>query len=171
MLMMFSIDLVYYETYHLHFKLFLTICMHEFGWLSEIGVTFQICFRKRGFPQKRRDSNPKEAMVVGRMLSCCFSLSQPVQPSFRSFIQERFLILILRFLISSMVLGLHDQLLIFSQLYLIELPGFLTGLGLLELWHLIYPRLLAGFGMLFFFTNLSLTGFQVRFLALFLLSQ
>ena len=37
---------------------------------------------------------------------------------------------------------------------------------LLELWHLIYPRLLTGFGMLFFFTNLSL---QVRYLALFLL--
>ena len=31
----------------------------------------------------------------------------------------------------SMVLGLVDQLLIFSQLYLIELLGYLTGLGLL----------------------------------------
>ena len=37
----------------------------------------------------------------------------------------------------------------------------LTGLGLLELWHLIYPRLSTGFGMLVFFTNLSLTEFQV----------
>ena len=37
----------------------------------------------------------------------------------------------------------------------------LTGLGLLELWHLIYPRLLTGFGMLVFFTNLSLMEFQV----------
>ena len=54
-----------------------------------------------------------------------------------------------------MVLGLLDQLLIFKQLYLIELLGLLTGLGLLELWHLIYPRLLTGFGMLVFFTNLS----------------
>ena len=68
-----------------------------------------------------------------------------------------------------MVLGLLDQLLIFSQLYLIELLGLLTSLGLLELWHLIYPRLLTGFGMLVFFTNLSLVGFQVRYLALFLL--
>ena len=42
------------------------------------------------------------------------------------------------FLISSMVLGILDQLLIFSQLHLIEL------LGLLELSHLIYPRLLTG---------------------------
>ena len=73
------------------------------------------------------------------------------------------------FLISSMVLGLLDQLLIFSQLYLIELLGLLTGLGLLELWHLIYPRLLTGCGMLVFFTNLSLMEFQVRYMVLFLL--
>ena len=45
--------------------------------------------------------------------------------------------------------------------------GILTGLGLLELW--IYPKLLIGFGMLVFFTNLSLMEFQVRYLALFLL--
>ena len=42
-----------------------------------------------------------------------------------------------------------------SQSYLIKLLGLLTGLGLLELWHLIYPRLLTGFGMLVYFTNLS----------------
>ena len=59
------------------------------------------------------------------------------------------------FLISSIVLGLLDQLQII-QLYLIELLGLLTDLGLLELWHLIYPRLLTGFGMLVFFTNSSL---------------
>ena len=68
-----------------------------------------------------------------------------------------------------MVLGLLIQLLIFSQLYLIELLGLLTGLGLLELWHLIYPRLLTGCGMLVFFTNLSLMEFKVRYLDLFLL--
>ena len=73
------------------------------------------------------------------------------------------------FLIFSMVLGLLDQLQIFSQLYLIELLGLLTGLGLLELWHLIYPRVLTGFGMLVFFTNLYLMEFQVRYSALFLL--
>ena len=73
------------------------------------------------------------------------------------------------FLTSRMVLGLLNQLLIFSQLYLIELLGLLTGLGLLELWHLIYPRLLTGFSMLVFFTNLSLMEFQVRYSALFLL--
>ena len=48
------------------------------------------------------------------------------------------------FLISSMFLGLLDQLLIFSQLDLIELLGLLTGLWPTELWHLIYPRLLIG---------------------------
>ena len=37
--------------------------------------------------------------------------------------------------------------------------GLLTSLGLLELWHLIYPRLVTGFGMLAFFTNLSLMEF------------
>ena len=37
------------------------------------------------------------------------------------------------FLISSMVLGLLDQLQIFLQLYLIELLGLLTVVGLLEL--------------------------------------
>ena len=73
------------------------------------------------------------------------------------------------FLISSMVLGLLNQLQIFSQLYLIELLGLLTGLGLLKLWHLIYPRLLTGFGMLVFFTNLSLMEFQAIYLALVLL--
>ena len=41
--------------------------------------------------------------------------------------------------------------------------------GLLELWHLIYPRLLTGFGMLVFFTNLRLMEFQIRYFALFLL--
>ena len=68
------------------------------------------------------------------------------------------------FLISSMVLGLLNQLQVFSQLYLIELLGLLTDLGLLELWHLIYPRLLTGFSMLVFFTNLSLMEFQARYL-------
>ena len=62
----------------------------------------------------------------------------------------------------------HLDLQIFSQLYLIELLGLLTSLELLELWYLIYPRLLTGFSMLVFFTNLSLMEFQVRYLSLFL---
>ena len=68
-----------------------------------------------------------------------------------------------------MVLGLLGQLQIFSQSCLIELMGLLISLGLLELWHLIYPRLLTGCAMLVFFTNLSLMEFQVRYLALFFL--
>ena len=68
-----------------------------------------------------------------------------------------------------MVLGLLDQLQIFLLLYLKELLGLLRGLGLLKLWHLIYPRLFTEFGMLVFFTNVSLMEFQVRYLALFLL--
>ena len=39
--------------------------------------------------------------------------------------------------------------------------------GLLELWHLIYPRLLTWFGMVVYFTNVGLGEFQVRYLALF----
>ena len=71
------------------------------------------------------------------------------------------------FLISSMVLGRLDHQQIFWQLCLIDLLSLLTSLGLLELYHLIYPRLFAGFSMLFCFTNLSLMEFQVRYLALF----
>ena len=71
------------------------------------------------------------------------------------------------FLISSMVLGLLNQLQILLQLYLIELLGLLTGLWLLELYHLIYSRLLIGFGMLVFFSNLGLMECQVRYLVLF----
>ena len=70
-----------------------------------------------------------------------------------------------------MVLGLLDQLQIFSQSYLIKLLGLLSDLRLLELWHLIYPRLLTGFGMLVYFTNLNLMEFLVIYLALFLFSS
>ena len=38
------------------------------------------------------------------------------------------------------------------------MQGLLTGLGLLRLSHLIYPRLLTGFNILVVFTNLSLNG-------------
>ena len=72
------------------------------------------------------------------------------------------------FLISNMVLGLLDQLQIFSQLYLTELLGFLAGLGLLELWQLIYPMLLTGLAM-WLFKSFSVMEFQVWYLALFLL--
>ena len=50
-----------------------------------------------------------------------------------------------------------------------ELLGLLIGLGLLELWYFLYPKLLTGFDMLVFFTNFILMEFQFRYLALFLL--
>ena len=68
-----------------------------------------------------------------------------------------------------MVVGLLDQLQIFWHLCLIELLGLLRSQGLRELLHLIYPRILTGFGMLVLFTNLGFMEFQVRYLALFLL--
>ena len=46
--------------------------------------------------------------------------------------------------------------------------GF-TSVRLFELQLLIHPMLSTGFGILVFFTNLSLVEFQVRYLALFLL--
>ena len=63
------------------------------------------------------------------------------------------------FLNFSMVSGLFDQLQIFCHTYLIESVGILMGLVLLNLWHLIYPRLLAGSSMLAFLTNSSLMEF------------
>ena len=103
---------------------------------------------------------------------CPVSLLSVVSKVFEKLVNNRIvdhLENVVFFLISSMVLGLVDQLLIFSQLYLIELLGLLTSLGLLELWQLICPRHLTGFGMLVFLTNLSHMEFQVRYLALFLL--
>ena len=53
--------------------------------------------------------------------------------------------------------------------FLIKLLGVSHDLRLLELWYLIYPRLLTGFSLLVFFTNSSLMKFQVGLLALFYL--
>ena len=59
---------------------------------------------------------------------------------------------------------------IFWQLCLIELLGLLTGLWLLKLLYVIYPRFSTEFSKLVFFTNLDLMEFQVRYsLALFFL--
>ena len=58
-----------------------------------------------------------------------------------------------------------------TTLCLIELLELLiTGLGLLKMWHLTYPRLLTGFGMLLFFTNSSILLHKLKnYLVLFLL--
>ena len=57
------------------------------------------------------------------------------------------------FLISSMVLGLLHHLQMFWQFHLIKLLKFVTGLGLLQLQYLIYPRLLTDFAILFSLTK------------------
>ena len=113
----------------------------------------------------QRNSDPELPYILAELFNKCLKVSWPdcwkVLSVFLAFIKN--------FLVSSMVLGYFDQLQIFRQLHLIELPGLLTDLGLIELSHLIYPRLLAGFGMLVFFRNVSLMEFQVKDLALFLL--
>ena len=51
-------------------------------------------------------------------------------------------------------------------MYPTELLGLLVGLRLLtELYHLIYPRLSTGFGVMVFFKDLSFMEFHVRYLA------
>ena len=47
-----------------------------------------------------------------------------------------------------------------------RIPRLLMCLRLFELQHLIYLRVLIGFGLLVFFTKLSLMEFQVRYLTL-----
>ena len=49
MLMIFWIELVKW-----HFKVFLTIYMHQFGWLSERGLNFLNLLQEKGLPWKRR---------------------------------------------------------------------------------------------------------------------
>ena len=69
---------------------------------------------------------------------CSVSLLSVVSKIFEKLVNKRIVDHLEKcdlFLISSMVLGLLDQLQIFSQLYLIEFLGLVTGLGLLELWH------------------------------------
>ena len=87
---------------------------------------------------------------------CHVSLSSAVSKVFEKLVNNRIVDQLQKcglFLIFSIVLDLLDQLQIFLQLYLIELLGLTRGLGLHELWHLIYPRYLTGFGTLVFFTN------------------
>ena len=68
------------------------------------------------------------------------------------------------FLIFSMVSGLRDPLQIFCHLHLIELLGFLIGLGLLKL---DMSKHSAGFDMLVFVSNSNRMEFQVGYLPLF----
>ena len=49
---MLSIDLVWCETKHLHFKVFLRIYMQQFGWLSERGGNFLNLLQNKGVTRK-----------------------------------------------------------------------------------------------------------------------
>ena len=150
-------------------------CEPEISYI--LAELFNKCLKKSCFPDCWKFSSvfPIFKNVGERSTAknyCPVSLLSVVSKAFEKLVNNRIVVQlesVAFFLISSMVLGLLNQLQIFSQLYLIELLGFLTSLGLLELWHLVYPRLLTGFGMLVFFPNLSLMELQVRYLALFLL--
>ena len=81
MLMIFSIDLLQFETQHLHFKVFLTIYMHQFGWLSERGGNFLNLLQKEGvsrkggvFPQKRKEIQPWRKLCMNKSLPLLFEL-------------------------------------------------------------------------------------------------
>ena len=69
----------------------------------------------------------------------------------------------------SLVLGLLDQLQIFSELYLIELLGLLTGLGYSSCGTWFIQGFWHGLTCWSFSETLSLMEFQVRYLVLFLL--
>lgn len=62
-------------------------------------------------------------------------------------------------ILSSMVLCLIAQLQVFLQLYLSEFSVLLKHLSLLNLYTMMYPRFLMGFGTLVFITNLRLMEF------------
>ena len=68
--MIFSIDLVYYEMQLLHFKLFNTICMHQFGWLLERGGLF-FKFASEGGGTKKGDSLRKRWVWVCVCVCVC----------------------------------------------------------------------------------------------------
>lgn len=62
-------------------------------------------------------------------------------------------------ILSSMVLCLIAQLQVFLQLYLREFSVLLKHLSLVNLYTMMYPRFLMGFGTLVFITNLRLMEF------------
>lgn len=62
-------------------------------------------------------------------------------------------------ILSSMVLCLIAQLQVFLQLYLREFSVLLKHLSLLNLYTMMYPRFLMGFGTLVFITKLRLMEF------------
>ena len=69
MSVIFSIDLVQYETQHLHFKVFVTNYMHQFGWLSERGgQLFKFASERGGVPTNEGGSLRKGGFQPWRKL-------------------------------------------------------------------------------------------------------
>ena len=138
----------------------------ELGLSYILAELFNKCLKESCFPDCRKDSSVVPVFKnVGKTSTAktyhLGSLLSVVSKIFEKLVNNRIVDHIQKcglFLISSMDLGLLDQLQIFSQLYLIELLGLSTGLVLLKLWHVIYPSLLTGCGMLVFFTNIWIFG-------------
>ena len=107
---------------------------------------------------KKKIKNVGKRCMVKNYYS--ISLLSVVSDGFEKLVNNRFVDHLDKcglFLIFSMILGLFDRLQIFWQMFMIELQGFLIGLGILKLKLLIYCT----------FSKVSLMEPQVRYLVLF----
>ena len=107
---------------------------------------------------KKKIKNVGKRCMVKNYYS--ISLLSVVSDGFEKLVNNRFVDHLDKcglFLIFSMILGLFDHLQIFWQMFMIELQGFLIGLGILKLKLLIYCT----------FSKVSLMEPQVRYLVLF----
>ena len=107
---------------------------------------------------KKKINNVGKRCIVKNCYS--ISLLSVVSDGFEKLVNNRFVDHLDKcglFLIFSMILGLFDHLQIFWQMFMIELQGFLIGLGILKLKLLIYCT----------FSKVSLMEPQVRYLVLF----
>ena len=118
---------------------------------------------------KKKIKNVGKRCMVKNYYS--ISLLSVVSDGFEKLVNNRFVDHLDKcglFLIFSMILGLFDHLQIFWQMFMIELQGFLIGLGILKLKHLTYiVRFQQGLACWSFFTKVSLMEPQVRYLVLF----
>ena len=106
-------------------------CEPELSYI--LAELFNKCLKESCFPDYWKDSSMVPVFKnVGESSTAKnyrpVSLLSVVSKVYQKLVNNRIV-----FLISSMVLGLLDQLQIFLPLYLIELLGLLTGLGLLRL--------------------------------------
>ena len=87
MLMIFSIGLVQYKTQHLHFKVFLTIYMYQFGWLFERGV-FKFASEGGGYPEKVRGRGGGGFLRKGGVPTLVETMNLPAFPIFLTSLQD-----------------------------------------------------------------------------------